>query len=63
MIKRVKSRHPEIPIIAVSAGDEESGRRALQLGADIFLYKPLVLSKLFSTVCSLLRLGDEKKKG
>jgi uncharacterized protein (TIGR02266 family) len=56
MIKRVKSRYPSIPIIAVSAGDEESGRRAIKLGADIFLYKPLVLSRLFSTICTLLKI-------
>lgn len=56
MIKRVKSRYPHIPIIAVSAGDEESGRRAITLGADIFLYKPLVLSRLFGTICALLKL-------
>ncbi|MFH1434492.1 MAG: response regulator [Pseudomonadota bacterium] len=56
MIKRVKKDYPGIPIIAVSAGDEESGARAIKLGADIFLCKPLVLSRLFDTICSLLRM-------
>jgi uncharacterized protein (TIGR02266 family) len=60
MIRRVKTSYPHIPIIAVSAGDEESGRRAIKLGADIFLYKPLVLTKLFSTICSLLKLNLDK---
>jgi uncharacterized protein (TIGR02266 family) len=60
MIKRIKSRYPHIPIIAVSAGDEESGRQAIKLGADIFLFKPLVLSRLFGTICSLLKLKPEK---
>lgn len=62
MIKRVRSKHPDMPIIAVSAGDEESGRQALKLGADIFLYKPLVLSKLFRTICSLLKIDDAEGK-
>jgi uncharacterized protein (TIGR02266 family) len=60
MIRRVKSRFPKLPIIAVCAGDEESGRRAIKLGADIFLHKPLVLSRLFSTICALLKIKADR---
>jgi len=58
MIRRVKAMSPATPVIAVSLGDEESERRALKLGADIFLGKPLVLSQLFTTICLLLKLGQ-----
>jgi uncharacterized protein (TIGR02266 family) len=59
MIRRVRQREEtmQIPILAVSAGDEESGRKAIQLGADIFLAKPLILSKVFRTICSLLNIA------
>lgn len=58
MIKRVRAREDtrRIPILAVSAGDEDSGRKAIELGADIFLAKPLILSKVFRTVCALLNI-------
>jgi uncharacterized protein (TIGR02266 family) len=56
MISRIREKYPYIPIIAVSSGDEESGRRAIKLGADIFLPKPLVLSKLFNTISALLKI-------
>jgi uncharacterized protein (TIGR02266 family) len=58
MIKRVRAREDtrRIPILAVSAGDEESGRKAIELGADIFLAKPLILSRVFRTVCALLNI-------
>lgn len=58
MIRRVREIEEtrQIPILAVSAGDEESGRKAIELGADIFLAKPLILSKVFRTICSLLNI-------
>jgi len=59
MIRRVREKADTagIPILAVSAGDEESGRKAIDLGADIFLSKPLILSKVFRTICSLLNIA------
>jgi uncharacterized protein (TIGR02266 family) len=59
MIRRVRDREDtrDIPLLAVSAGDEESGRKAIELGADIFLAKPLILSKVFQTICSLLNIN------
>ena len=58
MIRRVREREEtmQLPILAVSAGDEDSGRKAIELGADIFLAKPLILSKVFKTICSLLNI-------
>jgi len=58
MIRRVREREEtmKLPILAVSAGDEDSGRKAIELGADIFLAKPLILSKVFKTICSLLNI-------
>jgi CheY-like chemotaxis protein len=60
LIRRAREKHPKgtLPIVAFSAGGAEAGRRALSLGADIFLDKPLRLTKVFDTICDLLRLGD-----
>ncbi len=61
MIRRVREMDDTrtIPVLAVSAGDEESGRKAIELGADIFLAKPLILSKVFRTICSLLNINPD----
>lgn len=61
MIRRVREQEEtrHIPLLAVSAGDEESGRKAIELGADIFLAKPLILSKVFRTICSLLNINPD----
>jgi uncharacterized protein (TIGR02266 family) len=60
LIRRARATHPKgtLPILAFSAGGPDAGRRALQLGADIFLDKPLRLTKVFETIMDLLRLGD-----
>lgn len=59
LIKRARARFPKgtLPILAFSAGGPEAGRRAMALGADIFLDKPLRLTKVFETIMNLLRLG------
>jgi len=60
LIRRARLTHPKgtLPVVAFSAGGVEAGRRALALGADIFLDKPLRLTKVFDTICDLLRLGE-----
>jgi uncharacterized protein (TIGR02266 family) len=60
LIRRTRATFPKgtLPILAFSAGGTEAGRRALGLGADIFLDKPLRLTKVFETIMDLLRLGD-----
>jgi uncharacterized protein (TIGR02266 family) len=60
LIRRTRINFPKgtLPILAFSAGGPEAGRRALALGADIFLDKPLRLTRVFETILDLLRLGD-----
>jgi CheY-like chemotaxis protein len=60
MIRRTRQIHPKgtLPILAFSAGGAEAGRRALSVGADIFLDKPLRLTRVFETIIDLLALGD-----
>ena len=60
LIRRARTTHPKgvLPILAFSAGGPDAGRRALSLGADIFLDKPLRLTKVFETIADLLRLGQ-----
>lgn len=60
LIRRTRTVHPKgtLPIVAFSAGGAEAGRRAMALGADIFLDKPLRLTKVFDTIIDLLRLGE-----
>lgn len=54
-------RHEEalksIPVIAISAGGKEAQDRVLQLGADIFLRKPVKFVEVAETVKQLLRIG------
>jgi len=60
LIRRTRQNYPKgsLPILAFSAGGPEAGRRALSLGADIFLDKPLRLTKVFETIMDLLRLAE-----
>lgn len=63
LIRRTRQQYPKgkLPILAFSAGGPDAGRRALALGADIFLDKPLRLTKVFETICDLLRLGETSR--
>jgi uncharacterized protein (TIGR02266 family) len=60
LIRRTRLTYPKgsLPILAFSAGGADAGRRALALGADIFLDKPLRLTKVFETILDLLHLGE-----
>lgn len=58
LIKRVRAsaQHKWIPIVAVSAGGPDARADALNMGADIFLHKPVKLNDILFTVKTLLRL-------
>jgi uncharacterized protein (TIGR02266 family) len=43
------------PIVAISAGAQEARERALDLGVDVYLRKPVQLSDVIGTVRTLLR--------
>lgn len=45
-----------IPIIAISAGGKEAQDRAMQLGVDIYLRKPVRFVEVLETVKQLLRI-------
>lgn len=47
---------PRLPLLAVSAGGEESRARAVAAGCDLFLDKPLRLSELVAALRRLLAL-------
>jgi DNA-binding response OmpR family regulator len=46
-----------VPIIVISAGAADARARALELGVDVYLQKPVQFADLIGTVRALLRLG------
>lgn len=60
LIERVRAspRWRELPIIAFSAEDEEVRARAIEVGADFFLAKPLRLNQLIETMSKLALRGQ-----
>ena len=55
VLQRLKQRHPQWPVVIVSATDrQEAEPRALQLGADAFLTKPVDFSTLSATIDRLI---------
>src|SRR5262249_37856370 len=59
LISQLKSDHPELPILAVSArGDGQSILQALRAGAKEFLTQPVILEDLLT---ALQRLGQGNK--
>jgi uncharacterized protein (TIGR02266 family) len=46
----------EIPIVVISAGAADARTRALELGADVYLQKPVQFSDVIATVRTLLRI-------
>jgi uncharacterized protein (TIGR02266 family) len=45
------------PVMVISGGDAEAERRALDLGVDVFLRKPVQFAAIIGTVRALLRLA------
>src|SRR5512138_3329350 len=47
----------EIPVLVISAGGADARSRALALGADVYLQKPVQFADIIATVRTLLRLS------
>jgi CheY-like chemotaxis protein len=45
-----------IPIVVISAGAAEARARALELGVDVYLQKPVQFTDIINTVRTLLRV-------
>ena len=59
LIERMRAR-PEIariPILVISAGAADAKARALDLGVDFYLQKPVKFADVIATVGTLLRIG------
>ena len=59
LVERIREEEQlrNIPIIAISAGGKEAQDRAMQLGVDIFLRKPVRFVEVLETVKQLLHIG------
>lgn len=47
----------QTPVVAISAGGEEARERAMELGVDVYLQKPVKIAEILTTVRTLLRIG------
>ncbi len=58
LIERIREEAPlqNIPVVAISAGGQDARERALRLGVDVFLKKPVRFSDVMDTVKQLLRV-------
>jgi CheY-like chemotaxis protein len=45
------------PVVAISAGGEEARERAIELGVDVYLQKPVKIADILSTVRTLLHIA------
>jgi uncharacterized protein (TIGR02266 family) len=46
------------PVLAISAGGPDARERAVDLGVDVYLQKPVNIAEILGTVRTLLRLGS-----
>lgn len=46
----------QVPVVVISAGGADARARALELGADVYLQKPVQFADVISTVRTLLRI-------
>jgi uncharacterized protein (TIGR02266 family) len=58
LIERIRAEEPlrSIPVVAISAGGPEARERAMQLGVDIYLRKPVRFQEVLDTVKQLLHI-------
>ncbi len=58
LVERVKAEPAlmEVPVLVISAGGADARSRALALGADVYLQKPVQFADIISTVRTLLRV-------
>jgi DNA-binding response OmpR family regulator len=52
---RADPRTARVPVLAIADGDEEARARAVALGIDVFLEKPVRFADVVETVRTLLR--------
>ncbi|WNG33793.1 TIGR02266 family protein [Archangium minus] len=59
LIERIRAEESlkSIPVVAISAGGPEARERAMQLGVDIYLRKPVRFQEVLETVKQLLRIS------
>jgi uncharacterized protein (TIGR02266 family) len=55
---RADPRLAGLPIMIISAGGTDARARALELGVDVYLQKPVQFTDIIGTVRTLLRLGS-----
>lgn len=58
LIEKMRGEEPlkKIPVVAISAGGQDARERALKLGVDMFLKKPVRFAEVMETVKQLLRI-------
>jgi uncharacterized protein (TIGR02266 family) len=58
LVERMKAEPGlmEVPVLVISAGGADARSRALALGADVYLQKPVQFADIISTVRTLLRV-------
>src|SRR5512142_1556302 len=58
LVERMKAEPAlmEVPVLVISAGGADARSRALALGADVYLQKPVQFADIISTVRTLLRV-------
>jgi uncharacterized protein (TIGR02266 family) len=54
---RASPRLAAVPVLVISGGDDEARTRAIALGVDVYLQKPVVFADVIGTVRALLRVG------
>jgi uncharacterized protein (TIGR02266 family) len=54
---RADPRIMATPVLAISAGGSEAHARAVELGVDVYLQKPVKMSEILATVRALLRIA------
>jgi CheY-like chemotaxis protein len=59
LIERMKkdASLAKVPVLVISAGAADARARALELGVDVYLQKPVQLADVVTTVRTLLRVG------
>jgi DNA-binding response OmpR family regulator len=63
VLKQVRTKRPDVPIIVLTARDAVNERvRLLDLGADDYLVKPFALSELLARVRARLRQGASSSR-
>jgi CheY-like chemotaxis protein len=59
LVERIRAEPllKDIPVVAISAGGKDAQERALALGVDVYLRKPVRFTEVMNTVKQLLRIA------